>query len=133
MRLLFQMVAEQGDPARLLLHVLGFHPLKESLDLPVIRVIAWNGPAEATRRRDGLCDFMDRSASGVGRTSRRSPGNVTIAACSPRTEATPLPMPRLAPVTTATLPAKEGKLLMILACKFLDEVGRPLTASVMAG
>src|SRR5258708_24070958 len=32
----------------------------------------------------------------------------------------PLPMPRLAPVTTATLPAREGRLRMTLIYKFLD-------------
>ena len=34
----------------------------------------------------------------------------------------PLPIPRLAPVTTATLPAREATLFMILISKSLDEV-----------
>src|SRR5260370_28372475 len=32
----------------------------------------------------------------------------------------PLPIPRLAPVTTATLPTRDGRLLMILMSKFSD-------------
>jgi hypothetical protein len=39
-------------------------------------MIAPNGNAHTTRRRDRLCDFIDRSRSGLGRGSSRSPANV---------------------------------------------------------
>jgi hypothetical protein len=56
--------------------LLDFHPLKESVDLPVIRVIALNGDAETTRHRDGLRSFIDRSGSGTVGATDRSPSNV---------------------------------------------------------
>ena len=56
--------------------MLSSYPLKENLDLPVIRVIAWNGHAETALCRDCLRDFIDRSGSGVRSASRRSPSNI---------------------------------------------------------
>ena len=64
--------------------LLGVHSLEQTLDLSVIRVIASNGNAHTTRRRDGVRDFIDRSEGGVGRGIRRSPAYIN--GCAPLSE-----------------------------------------------
>jgi hypothetical protein len=66
------------------LTLLGFHSLKESLDLCVVRVIASNGNAHTACRRDGVRDFIDRSGRRVRGGGGRSPGRVDN--CAPLSE-----------------------------------------------
>ena len=88
--------------------VLGFHSLEEGLDVCVICMIAYNGNAKPACPRDGVHDFTDRPGSCPGLGDRRPPRHLDRRTRSPSGVAIPAPTPRLAPVTTATLPAKEG-------------------------
>src|SRR5258708_36849092 len=58
--------------------LLCFHPLEKGLYLCIVRMIARNGNAHTTRRRDRLCNLIDRSRSSIGCGSCRSPGNVNV-------------------------------------------------------